>query len=307
MLTELVEDLLHLEGGGVGLHQAGGPDGAARDAQEVLGQVEGVVPEPCLEVVLHLRQVEVGALAGVDLQLGARRHVEGEVDQPAGHPLAVDGDVLLVEVPPPGAHDDRRQLALVGGAQGILLALGGGEGDGPRDRVAEVDLPLDDVLPQGRVGVLLVGQPHAGAGVHRVDRHLAVGGARHLHPAVDQSGRGVRDPPGVVLADARGRGQEVEVLAVGDGLHDLRAGGEPLLAARLQVPVEDRDELESAGGEDLLVAGLQGSGHLDAVGKLEGGGCGLLGHGAPFRLPHRGISEPYRATHHRGSGAVPGG
>ena len=65
VVAQLVEDLVHLEGGEDRLDQDGGADGAARDAERVLRGDEDVVPQPRLEVALQLRQVEVrpGALA----------------------------------------------------------------------------------------------------------------------------------------------------------------------------------------------------------------------------------------------------
>ena len=61
VLAQLVEDLVHLEGGGHGLDQHGGADGAARDAEVLLRAHEDVVPEARFEVALQLGQVEVGA------------------------------------------------------------------------------------------------------------------------------------------------------------------------------------------------------------------------------------------------------
>src|SRR5438876_484786 len=80
VLPQLVEDLLHLERRRDRLDQHGGPDGAAREAERVLGQVERVVPQPRLEVALVLGQVEVRPLALVDLPGRAGLHVQGEVD-----------------------------------------------------------------------------------------------------------------------------------------------------------------------------------------------------------------------------------
>ena len=71
MLAQLVEDLLHLEGGEDGLDQDRCPDRALRDAELVLREDEGVVPEPRLEVALELRQVEVRPRAALE-QLAAR-------------------------------------------------------------------------------------------------------------------------------------------------------------------------------------------------------------------------------------------
>ncbi len=59
VLAQLVQDLIHLERRRDRLDQHRGPDGAARDAEVVLRDVERVVPQPRLDVRLHLRQVEV--------------------------------------------------------------------------------------------------------------------------------------------------------------------------------------------------------------------------------------------------------
>jgi hypothetical protein len=95
VLAQLVEDLLHLEGRHDRLDQAGGADGAARDAERLLAGDEDVVPQPRLEVALHLGQVEVRPEALVDGDLAAGRQVHAEVEQAAGHRLAVDQDVPL--------------------------------------------------------------------------------------------------------------------------------------------------------------------------------------------------------------------
>ena len=50
VVAQLVEDLFHLERRGDRLDQRRGPDRAVRDAEEVLGDVERVVPQPRLEV-----------------------------------------------------------------------------------------------------------------------------------------------------------------------------------------------------------------------------------------------------------------
>ena len=61
VLAQLVQDLVHLEGGDHGLDERGRANAAARNAQLLLGGYKHVVPEPRLEVRLHLRQVEVRA------------------------------------------------------------------------------------------------------------------------------------------------------------------------------------------------------------------------------------------------------
>ena len=63
VLSELVDDLVHLERGEDGLDERRGADGAARNAESLLGEHEHVVPQARLLVRLHLRKVEVGAAA----------------------------------------------------------------------------------------------------------------------------------------------------------------------------------------------------------------------------------------------------
>ena len=65
----------------------------------LLGEREDVVPQPRLEVGLHLGQVEVRAAAARDELGGVVEEVEPEVDQRADERPPVEGQVLLVEVP----------------------------------------------------------------------------------------------------------------------------------------------------------------------------------------------------------------
>lgn len=102
MFAQRVEDLLHLERRGDRLDEDGGPDRAARDAEQFLRRQEDVVPQPGLVAVLQLRQIEVRAVAGVDLPLGTVEEVQAEVDERGGYGPAVVLQVLLVEVPAAG-------------------------------------------------------------------------------------------------------------------------------------------------------------------------------------------------------------
>ena len=111
VLAQLVEDLLHLERRGDRLDQDGGADRAPRDAEQILGEDEHVVPQPGLVGVLQLGEVEVRAVSGVDLPLCAVEEVQAEVDERGGHGAPVDEEVLFGEVPAARAHDDGRELA----------------------------------------------------------------------------------------------------------------------------------------------------------------------------------------------------
>ncbi|CAM5620989.1 hypothetical protein SCYAM73S_08178 [Streptomyces cyaneofuscatus] len=254
VVAQLVEDLFHLVRGGDRLDQDRRADGALWDADVVLGEDEDVVPEAGLQVRLRLREVEVRALAEVDQALGVVEEVKAEVDQRAGHGGAVQLEVALVQVPAARAGDDGGEL--VGGLQRVRLAgLRVGEVDAALVGVGQVELAEDHVLPGGSGGVLEVGEPDAGARVERVDRHLAVGRTGDLHPAVVQRRRGGRDLPGVVRADRRRLGQEVQRGGAGDLGAALGAPGEQLIAARRELPVQLGHEREGRVGQDLFLPG----------------------------------------------------
>lgn len=147
MLTQFVEDLLHLERGGDRLYEDRGADRAAGDTERFLGEDEDVVPQTRLVPVLQLRQVEVRTVPGVDLALGAVEEVQTEVDQGGGHGPPVQLQVLLVEMPATRAdHDGGEPAAL---AEPVFLALRRGEVDTALDGVEQVELAADDVVPEG--------------------------------------------------------------------------------------------------------------------------------------------------------------
>ena len=117
VVAQLVEDLVHLEGGRDRLDEHGGPDGAVRQAQVLLGEGEHVVPQPGFLVGFDLRQVEVGTAALRDERCGVVEEVQPEVDQAPGCRDAGAGavdevQVLLHQVPAAGAHHDGRGRAL---------------------------------------------------------------------------------------------------------------------------------------------------------------------------------------------------
>jgi hypothetical protein len=259
VVAELVEDLLHLERRRIGLDQHSGANGALRDAEMVLGEHEGVVPQPCLEMALHLGQVEVGAGATVDLGLGAVEEVQPEVEQACRHAFAVDEHVLLGEVPAARPDHDRGGFV----AQGVVLALRGGELEGAGDRVAQVELALDHVLPQRGVGVLVVGQPHLGPGVQRVDRHLRVGGSGDFGAAVAKARRRIGDLP-VALPDILGLLEETQGAAGRQVVVASHPRTEQLAPTRLELAVQAGQERPGVVGEDLVEPIVDRCGDLDA-------------------------------------------
>ncbi|GAA3418254.1 hypothetical protein GCM10018952_53210 [Streptosporangium vulgare] len=146
------------------------------------------------------------------------------------------------------------------------------------ERVTQVELPADGVLPSGGVGVLEVRQPDLGARVQRVDRHLPVDGTGDLHPAVHQSGRGRGDVP-LGLAHVPGLGQEVEGAARRQlGLAGL-AGLQQLQAPAVELTLEGGHEGHGLRREDLVEAVLDGAADLHTV------------HGSSFRKAFRMVEK----------------
>ena len=167
-----------------------------REPERLAGEEEDVVPERRLEVVLHLRQVEVQAAVALGEPLAAVEGVEPEVHERAGDGLAVERDVLLGQVPAARPHQQRRRVV----DQFVVAAVGAVVGDRALDRVDQVHVALDLVAPGRRVRVLEVGHEALGAAVERVDDELAVGRAGDLRPPVLVVGPRRRDLP-VAVAD----------------------------------------------------------------------------------------------------------
>ena len=136
-------------------------------------------------MALELGQVEVRPGPAVELLAGVVEEREPEVEQRGRDGLAVDEHVALGQVPAARAHDERRDLVVQAVALAVLVEL-----DRPADGVVQVALPVDDVRPGGRVGVLEVGHEDARARVERVDHHLAVDRAGDLDAAVAAGRRG---------------------------------------------------------------------------------------------------------------------
>ena len=257
MVAELVEDLVHLECGEDRLDQDGCANRPLVEPELVLGQDECVVPEPCLQMVLELGQVEVRPRAALE-QLGrVVEEGEPEVEEARRDRLTVDEGVALVQVPAARARDEHCRLLV----QPVGLPLGL-ELDRAAHRLGEVALSLDDVLPRGRERVLEVGHEHARARVHGVDRHLAVERARDLDTPVEEVRRCRRDAP-VALAHTARRGQEVRERARVELGLALATALEQLQADRVQLAMEPGDERERGRREDVVVAGSE---ELDALG-----------------------------------------
>ena len=153
MITQLVEDLLHLEGRGERFDEYGRFCRAPIDSQSILGVVEDVVPQARLEVAFDLWQIEVGTAPSIEQTTRVVEEEEPEVKKSTRHLLPVNDQVLLLEVPPARTENQSGQVV----SQPVFLALGTCELNRLVDRVYQIDVTLGHVLPCRRVGVLEIG------------------------------------------------------------------------------------------------------------------------------------------------------
>ena len=165
-----------------------------------------------------------------------------------------------VRCQPRGRNDDRGRLAV---AQLVRLALRRGEAQRAVDRVAQVQLAGNDVLPERGVGVLVVGQPHLRARVQRIDRHLRVGRSGDLHAAIHQTWRGLGHPP-LRLADVLSLVEKLQQPARRQLPLPLVPPREQLATPRVEGPVQVGQEVQRLRREDLVEPVVDGAGDLDA-------------------------------------------
>ena len=74
------------------------------ESDAILGEAEDVVPEPRLEVILELREVEVRPDPRASSR-SALREVHAEVEQSGRDVLTVDDDMALLQVPAARTHE----------------------------------------------------------------------------------------------------------------------------------------------------------------------------------------------------------
>merc|ERR1712093_437126 len=91
VLSELVQDLVHHKRARDSLDEDGRTNGATLDAELVLGGVEDVVPQACLEVVLHLWEVKYGPRPRLtcSFALWKKKRPKSNIDPDIGCPSTV--------------------------------------------------------------------------------------------------------------------------------------------------------------------------------------------------------------------------
>ncbi len=123
--------------------------------------------------------------------------------------------------------------------------------------VLQVRLALDHIGEHRRGSVLEIGHEHLGAGIERVDDHLAVDGAGDLDPAIEKVGGDRGDRP-VALANGFGFGEKVRQLAGVEVFLPSHAPGEQLQAPAIEPAVQAGQKRKRFGRENfgLPAAGL---------------------------------------------------
>jgi len=149
VLSQLIQELIHLKGRRKGLNQARGADGATRKAKLILGQVEDLIPQPRLQVALHLGKVEVWTNANGEGEPGVVEEVEAKVKEGARDWEAINQEVLLLQVPATRAHQQCGDLVV----ELVHLAVGSAEVDDAPVGITQVDVASDVVVPSWGVGI----------------------------------------------------------------------------------------------------------------------------------------------------------
>jgi len=144
VIPQLEKNLFHMECSGEGFNQDGCSDSIMRHADIRLSKQENVVPEAGLEIVLHLRKVEVGTEASLDEFIRVVIEEEPKVEQGTRNWCLVNSHAWLIEMPAAGPHDENGRVW----GQFVLLAIRL-KVDLAADGIAKVDLAFKHRL-EGR-------------------------------------------------------------------------------------------------------------------------------------------------------------
>src|SRR5690606_26433399 len=112
VVSELIKDLIHLEGGQNRLDQHSSLDCCARDAQALLGVLEDLVPEPGLKMRLYLWQIEIRPSAVPQKLHRVMEEIQAKVKERGGHGLSMPWrrKVFLKKVPASRANKENRSF-----------------------------------------------------------------------------------------------------------------------------------------------------------------------------------------------------
>src|SRR5215813_2863055 len=112
MVAQLVQNLVHLERCRHCLDKDGCANRAARNTKLILCEIERVIPNACLAMALHLRQVEIWPAAAFYQFSCVVKKVEAEIEQPACYGFAVDQHVFFTQMPAAWPDHQHRDIVL---------------------------------------------------------------------------------------------------------------------------------------------------------------------------------------------------
>src|SRR5260221_1776224 len=164
-------------------------------------------------MTLHLRQVEIRASALAQQGLSVVKKEKTKIKQGRRDRLAVHQEMLFVQVPSPGPHKQRCWI----GPNLIPLSLRTLVPNCSTNRVPQIVLAFNIVIPGRRIRVLEVSHENVGSRVQRVDDHLAIDRPGNFHAAIAQVFGYRRNVP-IALPDSSRLRQKVRKLAVIDVL-----------------------------------------------------------------------------------------
>lgn len=249
MITEFVEDLFHFKGRCNGLEKRRRSHRANGEAEILLCRRKYVVPECRLFVVLQFRNVVVGTGSFLFQGRVIVKQVDGKIENAPRRRYTIDKNVRFIQVPSPGTHKERRNLFM----QGIHL-VSAGKGNGPGDRIAQVDLSLHDIFPCGSSGIFKVGHVDGRSRVETVDDHFAIHRARNFDAAIlnVRGNRSALPVTAVTTTTTAGMvAQKGGKLSRVKGQRPRHPCGQERLAPRIKGGTEGSHKAQAIGGEDF--------------------------------------------------------
>ena len=99
MLSKLVENLVHLKRRKNRFDQHRRPNRPLRNADFILREDKDIVPQPCFEMALHFRQIEIGSGPSLDELLRIVEKVQQKIENPARHRFPIHQYMFLQQVP----------------------------------------------------------------------------------------------------------------------------------------------------------------------------------------------------------------
>ena len=180
VVTQGVQNFVHLEDGRQRFNQQGRFNGTARQVKAVLCIAEHFAP-PCRFLPgLRFWQIEIRAAAFRQQRFVVVEEIEGKVEQAARDRFATPGDVFFRQVQTTNAtyQQSRIRFELINFTRFVGVA------NGAIDRIAQVDLPVDNFAPLRSQRIFKISHKDFDVRVQRVDDHLALNRSGNLYAAI---------------------------------------------------------------------------------------------------------------------------